>query len=178
MDKVQLEIFMRQLHSGNINALDNIYTLTSKSIYMLSCAILKNTEKAKDIMQETFIRVVANIDKYKSDNALAWILTIARNLSYREYANSGRSISLDIFKESVSDGKSTEELWTGEIDLNKAMAQLSVEEREVVTLFSIKGYKHREIAQIIGKPLGTVLWMYNKTIKKLKKMLEYNNKTH
>lgn len=172
MDKILLEKFMRQLHSGDMNALDGIYNLTSKSVYLLSLSILRSEEKAKDIMQETFIRLAANIDKYMLDtNALAWISRIARNLSYREYSSGGRNISLDVFGDSLSSDINSEDVWTENVDLNSAMRKLTIEEREIVMLFSIEGYKHREIAEIVGKPMGTVQWIYNKAIKKLRKIM-------
>lgn len=170
MDKALLEKYMLELQDGNLSALDGIYTLTSKSVYLLAFSILKNSEKAKDMMHDTFVRMTANIDKYRpSTNALAWISTIARNISYREYKNAQRSLSLDALGEQHG---CSDDFWTDKIDLNRAMGKLSVEEREIVTLFSIEGYKHREIAEIVGKPLGTVLWMYSRAIKKLKKIMD------
>lgn len=161
---------MRELKT-DINALDGVYELTSRGVYLLAYSILKNPERAKDIMQDTFLRVTANIDKYKPNtNAYAWILRIARNLSYRTYTNDLRSSSIEAIEEQPS--KETDSLWTASIDLNKAMMNLTAQEREIVTLFSIEGYKHREIAQIVEKPMGTVQWMYNKAIKKLQEYLK------
>ena len=42
-------------------------------------------------------------------------------------------------------------------------------------LYNVEDYTHREIAEILGKPLGTITWTYNKAIKKLRK--EANNET-
>ena len=49
---------------------------------------------------------------------------------------------------------------------------LNSEELEIVLLYVVSGYKHREIAKILDKPLGTILWSYNNSIKKLKKALK------
>ena len=49
---------------------------------------------------------------------------------------------------------------------------LSNFELQVVLLYSVYGYKHREIASILDKPLGSILWTYNNALKKLKKELK------
>lgn len=49
---------------------------------------------------------------------------------------------------------------------------LSDGERQIVILHVVSGFKHREIAQMLDKPLGTVLWAYNNALAKLKKELE------
>ncbi|MFA6936431.1 MAG: sigma factor-like helix-turn-helix DNA-binding protein, partial [Bacilli bacterium] len=58
--------------------------------------------------------------------------------------------------------------------LSAALTVLTKEEREVVFLHINNDLKHREISKVINKPLGTVLWIYNKAIKKLKDYFEKN----
>ncbi|MFA7417825.1 MAG: sigma-70 family RNA polymerase sigma factor, partial [Acholeplasma sp.] len=53
-------------------------------------------------------------------------------------------------------------------DIFKILDLLDEIEKEVVTLHIINDLKFREIAKILKKPLGTVLWIYNKAIKKLR----------
>ena len=167
MDKEILECGMQKLQKGDMSALDDIYNITSKTVYYLAYSILKNSELAKDIMQETFIRIVANIDKYNPNtNASAWISCIARNLSLRQIKNLKRNVSLELFIE--TDIFDYSEQWIDNLLLKKAMDILSIDERQIVMLFSIENFKHREIAQIVNKPVGTVKWIYAKAIKKLK----------
>ena len=60
--------------------------------------------------------------------------------------------------------------------MNKVLGD---EEREIVTLHAISGFKHREIAEMTGRPVGSVIWAYNNALAKLKKELqkedEYEN---
>ena len=53
-------------------------------------------------------------------------------------------------------------------EIFKILDLLEPMERQIVTLHVINDLKFREIAEIVEKPLGTVLWIYNKAIKKLK----------
>ena len=51
------------------------------------------------------------------------------------------------------------------------MKILSDEERQIVTLHAVSGFKHREIAGFLDIPLPTVLSRYNRALKKLRKYL-------
>ena len=48
---------------------------------------------------------------------------------------------------------------------------LKDEQRQVVTLKVLGGYTHKEISVMLGKPIGTIQWIYNTSVKKLKVML-------
>jgi len=177
MDKVLLEEKMLLLQKGDKNALKDVYQLMSKTVYLLAVSIVKDTEKAKDILQETFIRVARYIDKYQAGNAAAWITTIARHLSYREWERSKRTTSLDAISEKLEDNRgSHDERWTDNIVLYEAMAKLSNEEREIVMLYAMQGYKHREIAEIVGKSDNTVRWLYQKALKTMRENIDGKGK--
>ena len=176
MDKNLLEEGMASLQKGDINALDIIYSLMSKTVYYLSYSILKNAQAAQDIAQDTFIRVYKNIDKYKlNSNAVAWILTMARNLSINEYQKHKNDLRLYLFEDTLSDKTNYSNNIENTIFIKKAMDILSDEEREVVMLYTFDCFKHREIAQILDKPMGTVQWIYNKAIKKLRNDVDKPN---
>lgn len=100
---------------------------------------------------------------------MAWIFTIARNLAYMKLRKRKR-VSLIAIEdaESVigfSDVTNTEE----RIVLEAAFRVLNREERQIVMLHAVSGLKHKEISQIVKRPLSTVLSKYNRAIKKLEK---------
>ncbi|MBR2974450.1 MAG: RNA polymerase sigma factor, partial [Clostridia bacterium] len=97
-------------------------------------------------------------------NFSAWMLQIAKNLAFNHLNKAKRVVATDDFSTYSVDAKVDE---MTEI-LNKA---LSLDERQVVVLHAVAGYKHREIAQIVGKPIGTVTWVYKNALAKLKKYL-------
>jgi len=165
---------MAHLKDGHIDAIDGIYQVMSKTVYLLAFSVLKNPEKAKDVMQETFVKVLEKIDKYElQTNAAAWISKIARNISITEYKKSQRNVNIDLYDEKlVQSGADV----LSDLKLLKALDCLTVEEREIAILYTVERYKHKEIAQIVDKPLGTVLWIYNRALKKLKKQMELENK--
>jgi len=186
VDKKLLENSMQKLQKGNVEALDSIYDLTSKAVYYLCFSILKNSEQAKDIAHDTYIRLYKNINRYElNTNAAAWILSIARNLSLNEYAKLKHTLSLEGFKEDLIDAREH----FSDVDdfcyMNKTFQVLNPDEREIVILFAMNRFKHYEIAEIVNKPTGTVKWIYNRAVKKLREKIkaepsnsETNKKEH
>ena len=173
MDKKLLEKSMQKLQKGDIAALDFIYVQTQKAVYYLAYSILKNKENAKDVVHDTYIRIIKNIGKYKlNTNAAAWILCCARNICLNEYAKFQRSVSLEKFEEALTDNTGYFSEVEGVCFMNKVFQILNSDEREIVILFAVKCFKHREIAEIVNKPEGTVKWLYTKTIQKLKFEIE------
>lgn len=70
-----------------------------------------------------------------------------------------------------SNDYSLENIVSTRMDIELAIKQLSIEDREIVTLHLNGGLKFREIAELTNKPLGTILWRYQKSINKLRVIL-------
>jgi len=173
LDRKLLELNIRRLQSGEINALDEIYKITSRSVYVLSFSILKDKERAEDIVQDTYVKIIKNIHTYAPDtSAIAWIATIARNLSYNEYSRTKRNVSIELFEDNLEDNKDPLEQLVNTIYLKNAVKHLDTDEREVLILSAFNSLKHREIAEIVDKPIGTVHWLFDKAKKKLKKIMQ------
>ncbi|MDD7458115.1 MAG: RNA polymerase sigma factor, partial [Clostridia bacterium] len=82
IDKAVLNENLIELQQGDEHAFDRVYEMTSKSVYILCFSVLKDSYKAEDIMQNTFIKVRTNVSQYEPNtNPLAWILTIAKSLA-------------------------------------------------------------------------------------------------
>jgi len=60
--------------------------------------------------------------------------------------------------------------------LRAVLSELTEEERQIVILHSVERFKHREIAELLGIPLGTALSKYRRSLTKLRSMLEENAK--
>lgn len=183
MDKKLIDTYLISLKNGNDNAFDEIYNLTKKGVFSVALGIVKNYQVAEDIMQDVFIKVKQKINFYKEGtNGYAWILTIARNLSINEYNKLSRSEVVD-FQENEYLTETNDNLESVNMPIFKiAKKVLNQSELQIVLLYSVDGYKHREIAKIMNKPLGSVLWSYNNAMKKLKKELSkevaiWNEKT-
>ena len=102
-----------------------------------------------------------------TNNIYAYLSTIARNLSINLINKQKSVLSNDEILVSTPDNEKKIDR-----DIDNILNLLdSQEEREIITLHVILDYKFIEISRIVDKPLGTVLWIYNKAIKKLKERI-------
>jgi RNA polymerase sigma-70 factor (ECF subfamily) len=130
-----------------------LYDQYKTKMYTLAYRMTNNFEDANDIMQEGFIHVFENLKSFKGDSKLGtWIHTIMartalkkirERISFAEISETGDEESLE---------------WSSEIDvqlLEKAIAELPAGYRSIFTLHEVEGFKHSEIAEMMGISVST-----------------------
>jgi RNA polymerase sigma-70 factor, ECF subfamily len=162
----QIHEIIKELKQRNYQSFDVFYNLTKNQVFYAIINIVKDKSQAEDLMQDTYLKFLEKIDQYKDgNNPYAYLSKIARNLAINYYHQDKKIVYNDeIIDHSDSLYESIEE----NEDIFKLLNILSDIEKEVVTLHVINDLKFKEIAGILKKPLGTILWIYNKAIKKLK----------
>ncbi len=156
---------------GSERAFEKLYIESRKGVFSFIYSYLKNHHDAEDVMQQTYLKVRSSCSSYViGTNAVAWILEIAKNLSLTELKKRQREVAFSEAESEISKLEShfKESAWFVLDAINK---YLDDDERKIVMLHLVSDLKHREIAEIIKMPLGTVLWKYNKAIKTLKSKL-------
>ncbi len=162
MDRINK--IVEELKEYNYESFDEFYELTSKLVYFVIIEIVKRKEIAEELMQETYLKFIQNIDKCTANyNPKSYLVAIARNTAINEYNKDKRVVLNDEVIDLLQENKEESRVDLGIISYLEGI------EQEVVTLHIIGDLKFREIAKLVEKPLGTVLWIYNKAIKKLKK---------
>ncbi|HHX81165.1 MAG TPA: RNA polymerase sigma factor [Acholeplasmataceae bacterium] len=142
-----------------------IYHDTKHAVYALILSIIKDRSLAHDIMQETYLTMLEKISTYKpGSNFKTWLLTIARNKAIDYYRKRKREEI--IAPEEIVETVAPEGIKSA--ILSEVLELLNAKERSIFMLYAIQRFKHREIAQILDLPLGTVLWLYQKALKKVK----------
>ncbi len=152
-------------------ALEEFYYRTSASVYGFALSVLKNTQDAEDIMHDFYVLVWSAAGKYRPDGKpMAWVLTVTRNLclqKLREYRKKSDIPQEDWESYISGNGNMSAE---DKMILSECLIRLSDEERQIVMLHTVSGFKHREIARLLELPLSTVLSKYNRALKKLRKI--------
>ncbi|MCL2813609.1 MAG: RNA polymerase sigma factor [Oscillospiraceae bacterium] len=142
----------------------------NKEIYVFLLMFCKDRYAAEDVLQETFIAVYENARSYRTfKNPRAWILTIAKNKAVNMIKRNSRMTSLDDMEADIQDTAQTENIILDKIEANMLLSVLSEKDRKIVILHAVDGFKHREIAELMNLPLGTVTRRYKESIEKMKK---------
>jgi len=163
-----LEKAVKQYKNGNNQAFETIYNETKKNVYYTILLIIKDRQITEELMQDTYMRMIENIDKYKDKQTFnAWLSTMAKNLAINHYHKMQREQIIDVQDNPFIFGE-THEQNEDQYFLNQLLKTLPKDEQEIVVRHVVLEQKHREIADIMKIPLGTVTWKYQEALKKLK----------
>ncbi|HEX5501277.1 MAG TPA: sigma-70 family RNA polymerase sigma factor [Thermomicrobiales bacterium] len=158
------------------------------ALYRTALRLSRNPQDAEDLVQETYLNAFRALDRFEEGtNLRAWLFRILNNAFISHYRRRKRrpSSSLD----DVSDfylydhlvdipGASPAESPEQEV-LNRigdeailgALEELPVEFRQVELLADVEGFAYREIADILGIPIGTVMSRLYRARRRLQKVL-------
>ena len=141
---------------------DQIYNEYFDRIYYKILSTVKNAEDAEDIAQEVFISVYKNLKGFREEsNIYTWIYRIAINKTDDFFRK--KKLNLELNDEILS--VESNEDFNIPILLEEKLKELPFQEREIVVLKDIYGYKLREIADMKGMNISTVKTIYYKAIK-------------
>lgn len=173
----ELDSLLIAMAARDKTAWEKLYRHTRGAVYAMSLSYLKNPQDASDVTQDAFVRIWENVLAYKPQGSpMAWILTIARNLSLMRLRGEAHKTELSDEEWNAIPVNDFRLYASDDLDfLNKAMSVLSDEERRIILLHVVSGLKHREISQIIEIPLSTVLSKYHRALKKIKVWLKGEN---
>ncbi len=168
----EIERYIKELGNGNEDAFENLYLMTERILYSYTLSIVKNHEDALDIIHDTYLKVKASAHLYKPmGKPLAWMFTIAKNLSKNMFVKKNRHTDLpEYYEESIEFSYVSDPI--DKLVLESAFKILSEEELKIVLLYVVNGLKHREIAKDLNLSIGTVTSKYNRALKKLRSHLE------
>jgi len=153
-----------------------IYNETKNGVFAVIIAIVKDQYATEDLMQETYIKMLTNLNQYKKGrNFNAWIVQIAKNLAIDYYRKNKNLLVRDVNEDEFVYNVNVDSKPKNNEDLESIIKVLNEEERQIILLHIVSDMKFREISSVVNKPLGTVLWIYNKSLKKIKKDLERKN---
>ena len=166
MNETDLQKAFDKIRNGDREAFTLLYSDLKQPIYTIICRIVQSRETAEDITQDVFVKLFVSPPEPSVKNLRAWIFRMARNLAIDALR---QKQPCDPLEEHTLQ---TDPDPTVKLDLERAFARLTVGERQLVALHLRAGLTFREVAAIVERPLGTVLWQYRKAIEKLRNTLD------
>src|SRR5215211_3061277 len=143
------------------------------SLRAFAISLSGQVDRADDLVQDTLVRALANIDRFeRGTNLNAWLFTILRNLFHSEWRKMKREVE-DI------DGAYAARLSTipeqgGRLDLadfRTALTKLPADQREALLLVGAQGFSYEDAAQICGVAVGTIKSRVNRARARLAELL-------
>lgn len=159
---------------GDTKSFEVLYDSLSLELYKYAYYILGNEHDAEDVVSETFIEAMKGIKNLKHPETFkSWMFKILSARVKRKistYVRDKKNIELDDVNAAAL---STEDFNTVEnVMLQKALHEITPEERSILLLSTVQGYTTKEVASMLELPQGTVSSKLHRTLKKLRKMME------
>lgn len=149
-----------------------------RAAYNLARWLVQNPDDAEDMVQESYLRAYKFFDGFRGENSLGWLLTIVRTTCYTWlHRNRSQEVST-VFDEDLHSGTNgivnpeTLMLKVADADmLRQLLEELPVEFRETLVLGELEGMSYKQIADIAGIPIGTVMSRLARARRQLQKRL-------
>jgi RNA polymerase sigma-70 factor (ECF subfamily) len=182
-----------QARQGRETAFRELIGRYQRPVFSLIYRLVRDREKAEDLAQDTFIKVLNALDRYDpSFKFSSWIFKIAHNTALDQlrkkqpetlsldgspHARTADEIEASTFS-AISSDENPEEYTShremGE-EIEKALAGVRVEYRTAIILWHVEGRPYEEIAEIMGVPLGTVKTYIHRARNELRQRLAHLN---
>ena len=140
-------------------------------------SLSRNVDRADDLVQETLLRAIDNIDSFQAGtNMSAWLFTILRNLFRSEYRKRRREVEDP--EGAYADTLTSVPEQQGRIEFEEfrvALAKLAPDQREAIILVGASGFSYEEAAAICDCAVGTIKSRVNRARIRLAEVLTTNN---
>ena len=183
-DKLSEAEAIRRAQAGDPEVFEYLYRLHSRRVYALCLRMVKDTAEAEDLTQEAFLLLFRKIHTFRGESAFStWLHRLAVNLVLMRL----RKKSLPVFSlEAIPDTDdetaplrsielgAADLILEGAIDrinLERCIQQLPAGFRKIFVLHDIQGYRHREIANLLGRSVGDSKSQLHKARKRLRESL-------
>ena len=143
--------------SGDKDAFAVIVARYTERAYRMALYILGSEQDAMDLSQDAFIRAYRNLKRFDSSRPFfPWFARILRNLCYNFFKHRKRNATYNIEDFQIAEPTKGVGVET-RIVLNRALSELSFQDREIIGKFYFEGLSYAEIAEELDVPIGTVM---------------------
>ena len=163
---------------GDRSAFETLVRSVQRPVYGLCLRLLRVDAEASEVAQETFLRAYQNLHRYDDGKPFdLWVMAIARNLCLDLLRRRSRMLTdnVDEMHEVLPSGAPSQE--DGVIaseerrSLESALSTLSVDDREVLSLYYVQKRTTKEIAVVMGVAPGTIMARLFRAREKLRKRM-------
>lgn len=171
---INLQLILNGCRQGNRYSQEKLYQYYYPYAISIALRYSKNREEAREILNESFLKVFTKLDRYDKDYSFkAWLRRIVINTAIDYYRKKQRQplfLSIDTVAVTMDDTMDNFEI-DPNINTLPILQKLPPSYRIVFNLYVMEGYKHHEIAEKLGVSVSTSKTNLARAKQKLKKMI-------
>ena len=118
-------------------------------------ALTRNADIADDLVQDTLVRALRSEHLFHGGEVRSWLYTILTNLNRNRLRSLARRPALSSIEDNDAPDMAGPE--AGGRDIERALATLVDDQRTALLLVVLEGLSYREVAEVQGVPIGTVM---------------------
>ena len=175
---------IQRAQAGDPAAYEYLYRLHSRRVYTLCLRMVKDTAEAEDLTQETFLLLFRKIHTFRCESAFStWLHRLTVNLVLMRLRKKKLPVvSIEAIPDPGDETAPPRRLELGasdpilegaidRVNLERCIQSLPAGFRKVFVLHDIQGYRHREIANLLGRSVGDSKSQLHKARKRLRESL-------
>jgi RNA polymerase sigma-70 factor (ECF subfamily) len=141
-------------------------------------ALARNADRADDLVQDTLVRAIAKAHLWQPGTDIrAWLFTIMHNQNVNEVRRAIRDHANVDVEECAKLAATTDPTVSRQLrELERALAQMLEEQRQVILLVGLEGMSYEDAAAILNVPIGTIRSRLSRGRESLRKLLDMNVK--
>ncbi len=156
--------------------IEEMYNKYSEIVYKYVFCLTGNEDTAEEIVQETFLVAVRDINKFRGECKIStWLCQISKYIWYKRLKKEKKETPLDILQDSILIEDSIEENFCdkeSKIQLFKKLQELDEDTRNVMYLRIFGDFEYSEIAEIINKTSNWARVVFFRGKQKLKEEID------
>jgi RNA polymerase sigma factor (sigma-70 family) len=146
--------------------------------YTLARYLMRDQHDAEDAVQDAYLRALRYFDGFRGGDARSWLLAIVRNTCYTlRHRHRREALATEFDEELHSEPVDADDADAATLrgaareSLEKALLRLPDEFREVIVLRELQGLTYKEISEVAGVPVGTVMSRLSRARQRLQRAL-------
>ena len=174
--------FVKKLQNSSTSqeAFRELISVYKERLYWHIRNMVKSHDDTDDVLQNTFVKIFRNIDKFKGDSKLySWMYRIATNEAITFLNKKARRLQItsEELKDQIIDNLQSDVYFEGDeikLKLQKAIATLPEKQQQVFNMKYFEELKYREMADILETSEGALKASYHIASKKIEEYLKSN----
>lgn len=163
---------VRRCLAGEPTACRELVERFQSEVYAVCTRLLSHAHDAEDVTQEVFLRIFRSLKRWDAARPLRpWVLGITINRCRTWMGRRARTPEVADYLHETPDHRPTDDSTELRTEIRSAVNALREDYREVFVLFHESGQSYEEIAEVVGRPVGTVkTWLHRARLELLDRL--------